>query len=470
MLISTMNDVPGYRVTRVLGECFGLTVRSRNVFSQFGAGLQVAARRRAEGHDQEPRDQPGGGHRTDGRRGRGPGGQRRDGHAVRHLRDGWQLDRDLRLRHRRGHRARSLTSTAVRGAAPVPADGPFLRPAGASRSLTPRCGSCARPGGRCPSTGRPVGTAASWRPSPIPSWPPSSPSSRSAATGSTRPSCSPTSSCRSTPSASGSTWCRAGGRWSAEPFRSAADLDRLRPLEPEVDVPYVAEAVRLAGRRAGPSGYAADRLRRRAVHRGQLPGRGRAVAHLRPGEGADAHRARHCGDRCSTGWPTWRWPSCGPRWPPGPPPCSSSTAGPAASPRPSTRASCCRPPAGCSTRWPTWACRPSSSGWAPGSCSRLMATAGADVVGRGLAGAARRGPAAGRAGLRRAGQPRPGAVPGPVGGGAPRPAQVLAGPGPSPATCSTWATACCPRPTRAILAAVVDLVHAEGRAGVVPTT
>ncbi|HEY1734223.1 MAG TPA: heavy metal-binding domain-containing protein, partial [Acidimicrobiales bacterium] len=40
MLISTMNDVPGYRVTKVLGECFGLTVRSRNAFSQFGAGLK----------------------------------------------------------------------------------------------------------------------------------------------------------------------------------------------------------------------------------------------------------------------------------------------------------------------------------------------------------------------------------------------------------------------------------------------
>jgi uncharacterized protein YbjQ (UPF0145 family) len=40
MLISTMNDVPGYRVTKVLGECFGLTVRSRNAFSQIGAGLK----------------------------------------------------------------------------------------------------------------------------------------------------------------------------------------------------------------------------------------------------------------------------------------------------------------------------------------------------------------------------------------------------------------------------------------------
>jgi uncharacterized protein YbjQ (UPF0145 family) len=40
MLISTMNDVPGYRVTKVLGECFGLTVRSRNFFSQVGAGFK----------------------------------------------------------------------------------------------------------------------------------------------------------------------------------------------------------------------------------------------------------------------------------------------------------------------------------------------------------------------------------------------------------------------------------------------
>jgi len=43
MLISTMNDVPGHAVTQVIGECFGLTVRSRNVFSQFGAGLKSIA-------------------------------------------------------------------------------------------------------------------------------------------------------------------------------------------------------------------------------------------------------------------------------------------------------------------------------------------------------------------------------------------------------------------------------------------
>jgi uncharacterized protein YbjQ (UPF0145 family) len=40
MIISTMNDLPGYAVEEVLGEVFGLTVRSRNVGSQIGASLK----------------------------------------------------------------------------------------------------------------------------------------------------------------------------------------------------------------------------------------------------------------------------------------------------------------------------------------------------------------------------------------------------------------------------------------------
>ena len=40
MLISTMNDLPGYEIEEVLGEVFGLTVRSRNIGSQIGAGLK----------------------------------------------------------------------------------------------------------------------------------------------------------------------------------------------------------------------------------------------------------------------------------------------------------------------------------------------------------------------------------------------------------------------------------------------
>ena len=40
MLITTMNDVPGHAVEEVYGEVFGLTVRSRNIGSQMGAGLK----------------------------------------------------------------------------------------------------------------------------------------------------------------------------------------------------------------------------------------------------------------------------------------------------------------------------------------------------------------------------------------------------------------------------------------------
>jgi uncharacterized protein YbjQ (UPF0145 family) len=35
-----MNDLPGYDIEEVLGEVFGLTVRSRNIGSQFGASLK----------------------------------------------------------------------------------------------------------------------------------------------------------------------------------------------------------------------------------------------------------------------------------------------------------------------------------------------------------------------------------------------------------------------------------------------
>jgi len=40
MIVTTMNDIPGYDVDGVFGEVMGLTVRSRNVGSQIGAGLK----------------------------------------------------------------------------------------------------------------------------------------------------------------------------------------------------------------------------------------------------------------------------------------------------------------------------------------------------------------------------------------------------------------------------------------------
>jgi uncharacterized protein YbjQ (UPF0145 family) len=40
MLIATTNDIAGHEIEEVYGEVFGLTVRSRNIGSQFGAGLK----------------------------------------------------------------------------------------------------------------------------------------------------------------------------------------------------------------------------------------------------------------------------------------------------------------------------------------------------------------------------------------------------------------------------------------------
>jgi uncharacterized protein YbjQ (UPF0145 family) len=41
ILVSTMNDLPGYEVVEVYGEVFGLIVRSRNIFSNIGASLRT---------------------------------------------------------------------------------------------------------------------------------------------------------------------------------------------------------------------------------------------------------------------------------------------------------------------------------------------------------------------------------------------------------------------------------------------
>jgi uncharacterized protein YbjQ (UPF0145 family) len=41
MILSTMNDLPGYEVTEVIGEVFGITVRARNIGSQLGASIKA---------------------------------------------------------------------------------------------------------------------------------------------------------------------------------------------------------------------------------------------------------------------------------------------------------------------------------------------------------------------------------------------------------------------------------------------
>ncbi len=41
MLVVTSNDVPGYRIVRVLGVARGLSVRSRSVVGNIGASIQI---------------------------------------------------------------------------------------------------------------------------------------------------------------------------------------------------------------------------------------------------------------------------------------------------------------------------------------------------------------------------------------------------------------------------------------------
>lgn len=41
LLVSTMNDIPGYEIVEVYGEVFGLIVRSRNLFSNIGASFRT---------------------------------------------------------------------------------------------------------------------------------------------------------------------------------------------------------------------------------------------------------------------------------------------------------------------------------------------------------------------------------------------------------------------------------------------
>jgi uncharacterized protein YbjQ (UPF0145 family) len=40
MLITTMNDIPGWEIEETIGEVFGLTVRSRHIGADIGAGLK----------------------------------------------------------------------------------------------------------------------------------------------------------------------------------------------------------------------------------------------------------------------------------------------------------------------------------------------------------------------------------------------------------------------------------------------
>jgi len=50
IIITTMNDLPGYEVEEVYGEVFGLIVRARNAFSNVGASFRTLVGGEAKGY------------------------------------------------------------------------------------------------------------------------------------------------------------------------------------------------------------------------------------------------------------------------------------------------------------------------------------------------------------------------------------------------------------------------------------
>jgi uncharacterized protein YbjQ (UPF0145 family) len=50
IIITTMNDIPGYEVVEVHGEVFGLIVRARNAFGNIGASFRTIAGGEVKGY------------------------------------------------------------------------------------------------------------------------------------------------------------------------------------------------------------------------------------------------------------------------------------------------------------------------------------------------------------------------------------------------------------------------------------
>ncbi|MDO8213851.1 YbjQ family protein [Conexibacter sp. CPCC 206217] len=50
IIITTMNDLPGYEIVEVYGEVFGLVVRARNAFGNIGASFRTIAGGEVKGY------------------------------------------------------------------------------------------------------------------------------------------------------------------------------------------------------------------------------------------------------------------------------------------------------------------------------------------------------------------------------------------------------------------------------------
>ena len=230
---------------------------------------------------------------------------------------------------------------------------------------------------------------------------------------------------------------------------TAADLDRLRPLEPERRHALRARDRAQPRRRAGDVpliGFAGAPF---TVASYLIEGRpSRTYAQH---QGADARRPDAVGASCSTGWPTWPSPSLRAQ-------VDAGRVGRPALRLLGRRARPGRLRALRAARQPQGVRRPSADLGVPrihfgvGTGELLGAawpTAGADVVGVDWRMPLDDGPGRGSGrGVAAAGQPRPRRVPRAVAGGRGRGPRRAAATAATPATSSTSATACCPRPTR----------------------
>ena len=230
----------------------------------------------------------------------------------------------------------------------------------------------------------------------------------------------------------------------ARPIRSRADLAQLRDLTPD-DVPDITESVRLLTAELGRD--PAHRLRRRALHPGVLPRRGRAVEEPRAHQGAHARRPAAVARPVRAARPDLRRVPAGAGRGGRLGRAALRLVGRRAQPRRlhGIRAAALGHRAGGGRR-PRRAAHPLRC--------RHRRAARADGRGRRrrrrrrLPGLAHRRARPARRPLRRAGQPRPGAAVRAVGAaGAPGPRHRRGGPGGTRATSSTSATACCPTPT-----------------------